>query len=148
MYIYSVTLTKEKIALLLVFLLLALLGAGCLLSLFSKDGIRDTNHERRRFLEEMGYQTEKRAYLEERVVLPEEFDAYYQEYEALQKKQGFSLEAYRGKRVKKYTYRIIGQAEDNLYANLFFYKNRLIGADLHCPSLQNGFVKPLLNRED
>ena len=42
----------------------------------------------------------------EELILPEEFDETYTQYLELQAGQGFDLEAYRGKRVKRYTYEI------------------------------------------
>lgn len=146
MFICSVTLTKERIALLLAIALILLLISGVFLSPHSEETLR-TNDDRRQFLQSHGITAEKKPYRTETLRLPQEFDSFFEEYEALQKKQGLSLLPYRGKSVKKYTYRILDNPDSEMpvYANLWIRGGKLVACDLACPDFHNGWVKPLLS---
>lgn len=60
------------------------------------------------------------------------FDEIYEEYNDLQKKQGFDLRSYRAHSVKKYTYEISRSDDDPLplYAELLVENGVIIGADI------------------
>ena len=145
MFIYSITLTKEKILLWLVLFLLLVLIAGTGISSFSAD-CYFTNASRRRFLLDAGWQTQSKAFSKETLTLPSKLDDFYIEYEALQNQQGLSLLPYLGKNVKKYTYRITNTPEDGqpAFANLLCYRGKLVACELVRPSLQAGSLSPIL----
>ena len=96
------------------------------------------NEDRIAFLESYGWSVESQPISQTEVVIPREFDEVYSEYNGLQKKQGLNLEKYRGKSVMLYTYKVTN-AEDDAYANLLIYKNRVIGGDVSSAS-PDGFV--------
>lgn len=78
------------------------------------------------------------------VRIPAEFDAAYEEYNALQLEQGFDLRKYRAYTVKKYTYKISpSDGEPNtaipILANLLVLDGEIIGADISSAEA-NGFV--------
>lgn len=144
MFICSVTLTKERIALLLALFLILLLVLGTLTSFLSAERLL-TNQGRRQFLTDQGLHPAKSAYQIEAITLPTDFDTYLSDYEVLQQSQGLSLLPYGGKRVKKYTYRIAFPDYDKpVYANLLLYRGVLIACDLTCPDFQDGWIRPLL----
>ena len=80
----------------------------------------------------------------EELVIPEEFDDTYTQYLELQSSQGFDLEKYAGKRVKRYTYAITNYptGEEGVQAGLLIYKNTVIGGDVLSSQL-GGFIHGL-----
>ena len=143
MFIWSITLTKEKIALLLAVLLIFTLIAGICVTYLQEDSLR-TNTGRIRLLARCGLSSDSSPVSVQSFKIPQEFDAFFREYEALQQKQGLSLLPYCKKTVKKYTYLVSEADQKPLYANLFIKNGTLIACDLTCPDLTEGFVKPLL----
>ena len=63
-----------------------------------EDGVKE-------FLSQYGWEATELVDRAE-VTVPSQFDAVYEEYNTLQKKQGFDLSKYRRKTVKRYTYLI------------------------------------------
>lgn len=106
-----------------------------------------TEEERQNFLAYYGWQTDgaPREFYE--VTLPKKFDRVYENYNDLQKSQGFDLTRWRGKTVMKYSYRITNYegCDGEVYATLLVYKNRVIGGDVASAALDgfmHGFAKP------
>lgn len=65
-----------------------------------------SNAERVAYLESYGWIVSPEAAAAEDIRLPDTFDASYDDYLALQKEQGFDLEAYAGKTIQRYTYQV------------------------------------------
>jgi hypothetical protein len=111
------------------------------------DGI-DTNEERIAFLEQFGYKISKEPNEIVDVVIPEEFDSVYTEYNDIQREQGLNLKKYKGKTATRYTYTINeypGYENGEVIANLLIYKSKIIGGDICCvgeKSFLHGFEKP------
>ena len=78
------------------------------------------------------------------LLIPEEMDDSYQDYLALQSQQGFDLEKYAGKRVKRYTYEVLNYptGETGVQANLLIRKNTVVGGEVLSPQL-DGFLHGL-----
>ena len=90
---------------------------------------KETNPER--YLKSLGYEIE---YISEKEVqIPEKFGEGLKEYNKLQKKQGFNLKKFSGKNcIQKQFYVSSKKIHPEKYiANMFTYKNKLIGGDLH-----------------
>lgn len=143
MFIYSVTMTKEKTVLLLAIFLILLFLTGLLTVV--PTARKNNELERRLYLEGCGIKTDTSPVCREKLKIPKNFDSMWEEYNHLQESQGFSLWEYRGKTVVKYTYSLPDDSESQkpLYANLLVWRDRVIAADITCPDFQNGFVKPL-----
>ena len=65
--------------------------------------------------------------------IPAVFDEAYEQYNALQREQGFDLRKYRACYAYKYTYDITNYAEPSpvpICANLIVYDGNIIGADI------------------
>ena len=79
----------------------------------------------------------------EELIVPENFDESYDDYLALQSKQGFDLTKYAGKRIKRYTYTVTNysDSEAEVHAALLIYKNKVIGGQLQ--AADGSFVIPL-----
>ena len=63
------------------------------------------------------------------VKIPKSFDAVYEQYNSLQKQQGFNLERYRGKEAERYRYMVEGGFGEGT-ATLLVYRGNIIGGDL------------------
>lgn len=100
-----------------------------------------TNEDRIALLGSYGWEVEAAPTEEADITIPAEFDRVMESYNALQKQQGFDLEKYRNRDMKRYTYRITNFEGYNgtVYANLLVYKNRVVAGDI-CSSDVNGFI--------
>ena len=97
--------------------------------------------EGKTFLRSLGLEAQK---LEDsrQVVIPEEFDSVYEDYNSLQEISGFDLSGYRGKTVEKLTYRLRGAGAE--YAVLLLSRGRVIGG--HLGNMDGGKAMPLSQR--
>lgn len=102
--------------------------------------VKDSD-DRVAFLAEFGWQVDPEAVDECEVTIPSEFDAVYEKYNELQKKQGFDLYAYRKKTVTRYTYKVTNYPDHKgvVLANIIVYKNKVIGGDI-CSADISGFI--------
>ena len=103
-----------------------------------------TNGDRVPYLTSYGWQVSPDPVAVEELLLPETFEGAYQEYADLQASQGFDLTAYRGKRVKRYTYTVANYptGEQGIQANLLLYRDTVVGGDICSPQL-DGFLHGL-----
>ena len=106
-------------------------------------GIR-SNEDRRAYLSAYGWDVSPEAIAAQELMIPSEMDESYQEYLTLQTQQGFELEKYAGKRVKRYTYEVYNypSGETGIQANLLVYRNTVIGGEVLSPRL-DGFLHGL-----
>ena len=103
-----------------------------------------TNKQRIAYIESFGWDPGFTHTAVENVRIPVEFDDVYEEYNALQRKQGFDLRKDRAHTVKRYTYEITNYptGETGVQANLLIYKNRVIGGEVLSPQM-DGFLHGL-----
>ena len=82
----------------------------------------------------------------EKIIIPAQFNKAYEEYNELQKSQGFDLLPYAGKEATKYSYKVLNYPDfpENVTVNLLFDDHRMIGADITYNDAENGFTKPLI----
>ncbi len=77
------------------------------------------------------------------VTVPSEFGEVYEEYNRLQRQQGFDLSLFKGREVTKYTYTVKEHPSgDTVLINLLVCDGALIGADVMSTAI-DGFIKPL-----
>jgi len=108
----------------------------------SPKGVK-TAEDRVSYLTQWGWLVGQDADSVEELALPEEFGAEYTDYLALQTGQGFDLTKYAGKRVKRYSYRLLnypGGAEAQ--AHLLLYKNTVIGGEVVGSDFLHGLAVP------
>lgn len=100
-----------------------------------------TNEQRVEFAKSFGWELEQEPVEILEVIIPKEFDEVYNEYNAIQKQQGYNLEKYAGKRCKRYAYLITNYpgAESEVRLNMLVYKDKIIGGDV-CSMDLNGFM--------
>ena len=93
------------------------------------------------FLAECGYTVANPVTKE--ITIPENFSEVYTSYNEIQKKQGFDLEKYKGKKVTLITCLVTNFTDgEKVYIELITENTCLIGANLKSYG-KNGFIKPL-----
>jgi len=109
----------------------------------SAKGVR-SNEDRLEYLSAYGWEVSSEPVATQELLIPAEMDESYQEYLTLQSQQGFSLEKYAGKRVKRYTYEVYNypSGEEGVQANLLIHRNTVIGGEILSPRL-DGFLHGL-----
>ena len=103
-----------------------------------------SNQDRIDYLSAYGWQVSQEPLATQELLIPEEMDESYDEYLALQAEQGFDLNKYAGKRVKRYTYEITNypSGESGVQVNLLVCKNTVVGGEVLSPRL-DGFLHGL-----
>ncbi len=149
MFIFSTKLTKTKILTIalvsacLVLLLLISLPTGIKAS---KDTVKgETNEERIEYLQTFGWQVSSEPVEVVNITIPEEFDATYNEYNALQISQGFDLSSYKGDAGTRFTYTISNypnQTSAQVLANIIVIDDQIVAADVSSVSA-GGFMHTL-----
>ncbi|MDE5852650.1 MAG: DUF4830 domain-containing protein, partial [Oscillospiraceae bacterium] len=84
------------------------------------------------YLTSLGYNP--KLISEEQITLPEKFNSVLQEYNNLQKEQGFDLSKYAGKSCIKKRFSIFSKniSEDkDAVVDLLLFEGKLVGGDLH-----------------
>ena len=124
-------------------LLGVLLAVGC-----SVGGIKllggenaSTPEKRADFLSQCGWEVDTAGEECRQILIPEQFSDVYDSYNRLQLQQGYDLAEYAGRECTLYSYPVTNypDKEQTVLANLYVYKNRIIGGDVHSTSL-NGFM--------
>lgn len=97
------------------------------------------------YLASFGWEVEEEPWEILEIVIPEEFDSVYTQYNQLQLRQGFDLTRWHGKTARRYTYRILNYPDppDTVYANLIVCEEQIIAGDISCVAL-NGFMHGLV----
>lgn len=97
--------------------------------------------ERAGFLMECGWAVDVQSEQEQQIHIPEQFTAVYEAYNELQLQQGYDLRDYAGLDCVMYTYAVTNYPDSSqtVLADLYVYKNRVIGGDVHSTNL-DGFM--------
>ncbi|MBQ8624012.1 MAG: DUF4830 domain-containing protein [Oscillospiraceae bacterium] len=105
----------------------------------------DTEAARQEFLSSIGWQVSGTPIDVREVTIPTEWNDVFEEYNSIQKQQGFDLEKHKGDNVTIYTYEVYNYEgkPENMVANLMVYNGELIGGDVSCTEL-GGFIQGLL----
>lgn len=103
-----------------------------------------TAEERLSFLSQFGWEVEEEPAEVKEVVIPEEFDDVYNQYNVIQKEQKLDLEKYKGARVKCWSYNVKNypgyeNSDGVIRANLLVYGGVVIGGDISSIEL-SGFM--------
>lgn len=105
---------------------------------------RHSNEARIDYLSAYGWEVSPEPVAVQELLIPSEMDESYREYLTLQSQQGFELEKYAGKRVKRYTYEVCNypSGESGVQANLLLHRNTVVGGEILSPRL-DGFLHGL-----
>jgi hypothetical protein len=103
------------------------------------------NAGRMAYLASVGWEVEEEPWEILEIVIPQEFDSVYEQYNQLQIRQGFDLTRWHGKTARRYTYRILNYPNPpgTVYANLIVCDQQIIAGDVSCVAL-NGFMHGLV----
>lgn len=101
-------------------------GAVCSASSARIDG--STNAKRMAFIAELGYSADDSAATVKEITIPSDFGEVYREYNKLQKKAGYDLSHYKGKKAQVYTYPILYENGKELH--LIVVDGAIIGGDV------------------
>lgn len=103
--------------------------------------IVENNEQRINYLKSFGWNVSNEPVEIIDVAIPEEFNDVYTVYNKIQKEQGFNLEKYKGKKVKRYTYEVKNYPNESQYirANMLVYNNQIIAGDI-CSIKIDGFM--------
>lgn len=101
----------------------------------SAGGISGKNdYDRISFIESFGWDAGNVPVEIEEIRIPVQFDEAYEEYNSLQREQGFDLRKYRAHIAKKYTYELKSFEGSvpavPIYANLLVIDGNIVGADI------------------
>lgn len=109
----------------------------------SPKGVK-SNQDRIDYLSAYGWQVSEEPVATQELLIPEEMGDSYTEYLSLQNGQGFDLQKYAGKRVKRYTYEVLNYptGETGVQVNLLLCKNTVVGGEVLSPRL-DGFLHGL-----
>lgn len=82
------------------------------------------------------------------VMVPEEFNQVYENYNQIQKKQGFDLEKYKGMEAKRYTYVVMNYPNypEHIRADVIVSGGKIIAADICSIELQ-GFIHGIRQKD-
>lgn len=102
----------------------------------------NTAAERVQFLSQFGWEVKEEPLEVTEVMIPEEFDDTYTEYNEIQKKQNMDLSKLKGKKVKRWTYEVTNYPKqtEGVRANLLVLDGKVVGGDICSNDAANGFM--------
>ena len=100
-----------------------------------------TSDEQILFLHTFGWDTEPAPNEIIEISIPAQFDDVYENYNQIQKNQGFDLSEYKGQSVKQIKYTIVNypDTDEKVYAVILICDDKIIGGDIRSGEL-GGFM--------
>lgn len=104
----------------------------------------ENNQERLKFISQFGWDVETEPVEVSEVIIPQEFDDVYNNYNEIQLRQNCDLRDYSGERVKRWTYVIknypgYSEKDTCIRINLLVFNGMVIGGDVSSTEL-SGFM--------
>ena len=106
----------------------------------SKYEIKNTDRQRRIFIESYGYTLKADKPKTENFKVPYDFNNTLMEFEKLQNEMGLSLEKFKGETLKKYSYLLSGTKKP-VYAEIYIYGKYVVAGCIVNPDLKDGYIK-------
>ena len=127
-------------ALALLAILLTVGSASGGVKILAKDRA-STTEKRVAYLAECGWEADGATEQVQEILIPERFSAVYESYNELQKQQGWDLSKFAGRTCTLYSYTVTNypDPDQTVIADLYIFKNQVIGGDVHSTNL-NGFM--------
>lgn len=97
------------------------------------------------FIKSYGWEIEEDFVDYEEIIIPEMFDDVYNKYNQLQKDVGLDLSGYKGKKAKRYSYKVINypiHTEGDVFINLICINGNPVAGDVMTVKL-DGFMHSL-----
>ena len=107
--------------------------------------LTDENTANKRFLLSFGIKVAEKPCLVEEIVIPYEFDDYYNSYNSLQIESGLTLSPHKGKTGIRYTYKVLNfekNVDSAVFANVITINSKPVAGDINNPAI-DGFILPL-----
>lgn len=153
MFVYSVKTSKAKIAALVIAIVAVVIAIAMIMTGEKEPAAAndsavnykaENSAERTAFISQFGWKISDDPVEISEVIIPEDFDAGYVEYAAMNKAQGLDLEPYKGMRAKRWTYDVLNypgleNMTGTVQINLLIFDGRVIGGDV-CSLEQGGFI--------
>lgn len=147
---FVVTLKSNKIKRAVIILCVALLivlltvfGINVLCSGVSKASAVSGKADIVKFISNFGWVTDSEPLEVKKVVIPEEFDDVYENYNKIQLQQGYDLSKYCGREVERYTFKVTNypnyENDDTIRVNVLVYDGNIVGGDV-CSVRLDGFM--------
>jgi hypothetical protein len=145
--VFAFRLDKKKLLATLVVVLGAIVVLLCGLAVAGGSGEKKASAgggddtQRVAFLLALGWEPQGAPLEITEVQIPEVFDEVYAPYNTMQQENGFDLTHYKGRRVKRFTYKITNYpgGSENVRANLLVCDGVIIGGDIYA-SESGGFM--------
>ena len=146
MFMLTFKFNRKTAVFIVIMLALVLIGIVLLASAYQRSSggaphpVYTVKNEKSRvaYLLQYGWEVETPAVSETEVLIPRSFSDVFENYNQLQKQQGFDLSNYCGLEVELYTYTVLNYGE-NVVAQLYVLGGSVIGADVHSTQL-DGFM--------
>ena len=137
-----ITLTKRNLAVIFLSVVITLFVVSQIASstAYKIDG--STHALRENYIRSLGHRIDEKQISSKEIIVPESFGRVYNQYNDLQKKAGFDLSDYKGRRATVYTYRMLNQPDTQIH--LMVCDGVIIGGDIASVKL-GGEMKPLKN---
>jgi len=154
MFIYTIRFNKKKAVFAVIMAALILIGIILLVGAHDRKSeiastqtsaapILNVKNEKKRvaYLHQNGWSVESPALSEDTIVIPRTFSEVFENYNDLQKQQGFDLSEYCGMEVSMFTYRVLNSeySSEDVLAILYVLNGTVIGGDVHSTAL-DGFM--------
>ena len=104
----------------------------------------ETTEGRVEYLAELGWEADPQSETAQEVIIPSTFTEVLENYNQLQREQGFDLTEYRGVRCTVYTYALVYYPNSDCEAQacLYIYRGQVIAGDIHSTAM-DGFMHGL-----
>ncbi len=133
-----------RILLTVVIIITAVTAIICTVSADEPDG--STPEKITAFISECGYSVS--SPVTKAITIPSQFSDVYENYNSLQKKQGFDLKRHKGKSAVSYTFNVIGYVDENgnidpdVQIHIIVCDGKIVAADIASTKL-DGFMEGL-----
>ncbi len=99
---------------------------------------------REEYVANLGWEIDRTTLKVKTVTIPQNFGDVYENYNEIQKKAGFDLTPYKGKKVQIFTYSVLNYPEKNeeVMLHLMVSDGKVIGGDV-CSAAADGFMIPI-----
>ena len=95
------------------------------------------------YISSFDIEVDKDGLKEDEIKVPASFNEVYKNYNKIQKEQGFDLENYKGKTLKRYTYPMINiEDEGSLFVEVLTFDGIIVAADIYSTNI-GGSIRTL-----
>jgi len=136
---FFIILSKRTLAIILAVVIIGFILTAQAFSQKASQIDGSTNELRMIYLKSLGIEAEDDRLSSKEITIPQNFNEVYKEYNNLQKKSGFDLSRFKGKKATVYTYSLSGSEKQ---IHLIVCNQKIIGGDIADVNV-NGKMYPL-----